>query len=361
VLPAIRHRQLGESARILSGAIAGARDQAIHDGALAGFRLIPDPQFPLTRLADGSIDLTQPMAAGRLVPIEELPTYTTGAVTIVPPALAVQATGTSPCLMVEEQLVSNGALNEPTAWFWNVRVGDKLQLNGAGLWYTVVGPMVVTPAQGNTELFVNVGAPGTQSPWNATQGGVAVNPEFLFLTNGLDDNADGWIDSGYDGVDNNGDGVIDNPDPIDQTGATKGEWEAEAWPATALTLSPGQPYTLRRRPGPSSTSRGIDLPTNVVIDLGRSRVPIDPYTGAVDILVGPTGAVTSQTRYGVPSSVGMGSAFLHLWLAERSDVGVATPAGEFAVVSVFSRTGRVVTTSNPPLANPFSAIQQGAQ
>ena len=32
----------------------------------------------------------------------------------------------------------------PTSWFWNIRVGDKLQINGSGLWYTVVGPMVVT-------------------------------------------------------------------------------------------------------------------------------------------------------------------------------------------------------------------------
>ena len=58
----------------------------------------------------------------------------------------------------------NGNLNEPTCWFWNIRVGDKLQINGSGLWYTVVGPMVVTPQQGNSELFVNVGPAGTGSP-----------------------------------------------------------------------------------------------------------------------------------------------------------------------------------------------------
>ena len=55
--------------------------------------------------------------------------------------------------------------NSPTSWFWNIRVGDKLQINNAGPWYTVVGPMTQTAATGNSELFVNVGPPGTQSPW----------------------------------------------------------------------------------------------------------------------------------------------------------------------------------------------------
>ena len=100
-------------------------------------------------------------------------------------------------------MAANNTLNEPTSWFWNIRVGDKLQLNGSGLWYTVVGPMVVTPQQGNTELFVNVGPAGTQSPLSDTQSGTIVFPEFLFLVNGLDDNKNGWIDEGFDGVDNN--------------------------------------------------------------------------------------------------------------------------------------------------------------
>ena len=37
--------------------------------------------------------------------------------------------------------------NPPTNWSWNIRVGDKLQINQAGPWYTVVGP-VVTPNPG---------------------------------------------------------------------------------------------------------------------------------------------------------------------------------------------------------------------
>ena len=57
--------------------------------------------------------------------------------------------------MVKEQVVyidpttGQTQLNNPTSWYWNIRVGDKLQINGSGLWYTVVGPMVVTPQGGN--------------------------------------------------------------------------------------------------------------------------------------------------------------------------------------------------------------------
>ena len=45
VLPAISHRQVSEAARILQGALAGARDTAINNNAPAGIRLLPDPVF----------------------------------------------------------------------------------------------------------------------------------------------------------------------------------------------------------------------------------------------------------------------------------------------------------------------------
>ena len=60
-------------------------------------------------------------------------------------------------------------------------------------------------AAANSELFVNVGPPGTPvaadalAPVRQRQ----VIPEFLFLVNGQDDNSNGWIDEGCDGVDNN--------------------------------------------------------------------------------------------------------------------------------------------------------------
>ncbi len=39
VLPAIQHRQVSEAARILQGALVGARDKAIHDNQPCGNRL----------------------------------------------------------------------------------------------------------------------------------------------------------------------------------------------------------------------------------------------------------------------------------------------------------------------------------
>ena len=132
--------------------------------------------------------------------------------------------GNTSVLMVYEAILdSNSQLNAPTSWFWNIRVGDKIQINNAGRWYTIVGPMNVTPAQGNSEMFVNVGPPGTKSPLSLplATGGQGF-PEFLLLVNGRDDSVpkNGWIDEGWDGVDNDG---INGIDDI-------GEWiEVEAW------------------------------------------------------------------------------------------------------------------------------------
>ena len=280
VLPALSHRQLSEAARLVQGALAGARDRALHSGAPSGIRLLPDPAFPLMYLASGQIDPTQPLAANRIIPIEAAPDYTEGRVSIVIPnpldpttnaySLAIPypqqngggyypsgaysaAFGNSATagnvLMVKEVVVEGNSLNEPVSWFWNIRVGDKLQLNGSGIWYTVVGPMVVTPQQGNSELFVNVGPAGSQSPLSDTQSGTSVSPEFLFLVNGLDDNQNGWADEGWDGVDNNlsqeqANGVTPLVDDL-------AEWEIEAWPAAFSTNPPTNVlYTIKRRPGP---------------------------------------------------------------------------------------------------------------
>ena len=63
VLPAISHRQVSEAARILQGALAGARDTAINNNAPAGIRLLPDPVLngqslnaPGTTLSDARPD-----------------------------------------------------------------------------------------------------------------------------------------------------------------------------------------------------------------------------------------------------------------------------------------------------------------
>ena len=69
---------------------------------------------------------------------------------------------------------------------------------------------------------MNVGPPGAPTNplshiYTAPDGVTTANasPEFLLLTNGIDDNADGYIDNGWDGIND-------------------GNWELETW-------RPGQP------------------------------------------------------------------------------------------------------------------------
>ena len=137
--------------------------------------------------------------------------------------------------------------NPPTSWFWNIRIGDKIQFNQSGPWYAVVGPMTQTHAEGNSEMFVNAGVPGSQSPLERyfipVHGkAFAYFPEFLFLVNGQDDNNNGWTDEGWDGVDNNGNGQVDE----------LGEWENEQWPTQIVAQGiHNQIYSIQRRPAPA--------------------------------------------------------------------------------------------------------------
>ena len=264
--------------------------------------------------------------------------------------------------------------NSPTSWFWNIRIGEKLQLNNAGPWYTVVGPMTQSSAMGNSELFVNVGPPGTRSPLARFNGVIVYHPEFLLLVNGVDDNANGWTDEGWDGIDNNGDGQVDE----------LAEWETEIWTGASLTQNiTNVPYLIRRSPAPAPAARAVALPTQMVVDLTtwsstreRSRLPVNVHTGYVDIMVNPDGSLVPMTIYSTPASFGLGSAFLHFWLAERSDLAAPSPTvtaapylplpqglaptrfnglelkGENRLVTLFARTGQVTTNENPPFDTP---------
>lgn len=405
VVPAIEGRQVREAARLLQGQLAGCRDRAIHDGRPSGIRLIPDPAWPLVRLASGQLDPTAPIAYSRILPIGPAPEYIEGRATIQPagrpsnyPAVVRNPSGANvavPTLVLESAPLDDmGLPNPPTSWYWNVRVGEKIQIGGVGNWYTIVGPMRVGPAGGNSELFVNVGQPGTRPP-RLPSGA----PEYLLLTDGRDGDGDGWADPGWDGVDNNGDkyGLVDEP----------AEWiEAERWQgscatAAATTGMASVPYRIARRPAPLPGARELALPTQVVIDATtgfpgltreRSRLPIDPWSGTVELLIDPEGTVTYSLPYGAPSSVGMDAAWLHFWLCERADVrtpeGTKAPLlpltvdaaeaarlrqttpleGSCALVSVAARSGRVATVEDPPFllrgkyspSAPFLAIQQGA-
>ena len=437
VIPAITHRQVSEAARILQAALVGARDVAINTGAPAGIRLLPDPVFvqQMTQTIAGQqvlvIDPSKILAANRFIPIQLAPDYSEGRVTWwtqvagplftrrlsynlgSPPNGGVYPVGTGVSVIIQSY-DTNGLPNPPTSWYWNVRVGDKLQINNTGPYLTVVGPMDVV----NSELFVNI------DPTLAAPLQLANNTpiEFLFVVNGVDDNHDGFIDNGWDGIDNDGDGYIDNivsPNP----NLLSGEWiEVEGRPSTFSSAPTNVPYSITRRPTPSPGSRETPLPSNVVIDLTtwnpqfftaqaiaagitnisyvseRSRLPVDPNTGYVDILLNPNGTVVPTTEYSSPTSAGMGSAFYHFWLSERSDLfdpQMQAPAGvpyllpmvsdlnnsypnpndnfkpralsgERRLVTLFARTGQIVTNqietfngTAPSL--PFLGAQQGTR
>jgi prepilin-type N-terminal cleavage/methylation domain-containing protein len=440
VLPALSHRQVSEAARTLQSALAGAHDSAMKTDAPAGLRFLPDPAFPIIfSSSTGQIDFSQPLAANRMIPLESAPDYSEGMISIIRDAVSPFATSpysntaNTPAdnypypadsvtnvissnasnvnvLMVEEcpvffEPTTGAALaNEPTSWFWNIRVGDKISIGNAGQLYTVVGPLSNGYAQGNSELFVNDGAPGAPPLLSRTYtvNGVTAGPfkvEYLFLVNGVDDDKDGFVDDAWDGVDNNLNNNIDE----------YAEWtEAETWLGSLATLPfinsvnnvqiPGllnQSYTITRRPIPSARGRETTLPSNVVIDLTtigstqeRTRVPaqsFNHYTGYVDVLINPDGTIVPTTIYSSPSSFGLSGAFLHFWLAERSDVvapsatvpsapylpiGTVTPfsplvgspspwsyiAGEYRIVTLFSRTGKVSTVDNVEFDNPLSPI-----
>jgi prepilin-type N-terminal cleavage/methylation domain-containing protein len=439
VLPAINHRQVSEAGRILQGALAGARDKAIHDNQPCGIRLLPDPAFPITWTnTTNTVNPYQILAYDRVVPIESAPEYSEGYCTPVPAAAggyfaqglpypiiqhqvsitwnlnAATVASTPPELLLVESPVSTssttpGAPNAPTSWFWNIRVGDKIQINGAGAWYTVVGPMVIPPYganiggtfYANTDMFVNAGPPTTIGNQNVPQitttvttaAGTATSTqpvEYLFLVNGQDDNNNGWVDEGFDGVDNNGNAQIDE----------YAEWETEAWQgALANGGVANVTYTIQRRPAVAPNAREIALPTQMVIDATslllpqqeRSRVPLDiqtQYSGMIDIIVNPDGTVLPAVGYSSPSSFRMSSAFYHLWLAERQDLNATQPGasatttnyvaaswsgtspytlpiaqpggsytsnwggpylrGESAVLSLNARTGQISVNANPP-------------
>ena len=91
VLPAISHRQVSEAARILQGALAGARDTAINNNAPAGIRLLPDPVLngqslnaPGGTAGVSTLDPTRILASNRYVPIQLAPDYSEGLVNVDP-------------------------------------------------------------------------------------------------------------------------------------------------------------------------------------------------------------------------------------------------------------------------------------
>jgi hypothetical protein len=103
--------------------------------------------------------------------------------------------------------------------------------------------------------------------------------------------------------------------------------------------------------------------TTCALTRERSRLPVDPWTGYVDVLLNPDGTVVPTTLYSTPASFGLDGAFFHFWLSERGDVAVplVTPKGEWRLVTLFTRTGQITVSENPDPARPFTSAQQGGQ
>jgi hypothetical protein len=296
---------------------------------------MPDPSFPPQYLASGQIDPSRALVSSRIVPIEPAPPYREGFVD-ASPALPNGFTLPVPALLVVERATApDGSLNPRTSWFWNLRVGDRIrfgqpqviaregnnenimQPTPSGHVYTVVGPMVIGPAEGNPEMFVNYGQPGSVSPFQTQVGAQPLNLDFLYLVNSHDDDGDGLTDEGWDGLDNNLNGITDEV----------GEWEPERWLQTFASGSTNLTYQVRRRPMPSSRSTASTLPAGTVIDLTswadtreRSRVRVNPWTGAVDLMVNPDGSVFYSTPYASVASFSLTDTFTHLWIADIQDI-----------------------------------------
>jgi prepilin-type N-terminal cleavage/methylation domain-containing protein len=343
VIPAISHRQVSESARIIQGGLVAARDAALRSNSLHGIRFLPDPTYNGVDPTTGLIDPFRTLASNRFIPIEQPPGYSEGKVfaqnafydpvnwenipLLAPgmPALPFYS-DRRVLLLVQAVYAQDGTLEPPTSWYWNVRVGDKVRIRDQGRLYTVVGPMESGPSDGNPEMFVNIGSySGTLRLGDPFGGSGYYYPEVLFLTDGIDRDNDGHVDNGWDGVDNDG---RNGPDDF-------WEWsEYEAWPlelhvnGTIGSPTNGVSYQIIRQPVPSPGARETILPDSVVVDLTgwaltepeRSRLPVDPLSGTVDILLDPSGRVVPTTRYSTPASFGMNRSFYHIWVAERSDL-----------------------------------------
>jgi hypothetical protein len=126
----------------------------------------------------------------------------------------------------------------------------------------------------------------------------------------------------------------------------------------------------------------------------RSRLPVDPASHFVEVMLNPNGQIIPTTAYSTPAATSLGAAFYHFWLSERQDVfepaaqGVPyllpmpadspgfpvlpgdalgrTLKGERFMVTVFARSGQITTNSveffnGQDVNAPFYDSQLGAR
>lgn len=258
-----------------------------------------------------------------------------------------------------------GVPRAPTSWYWNIRQGDKIRLKNSGRSWTIVGPVLLGPNATanagntllsaadkvlvNTERYINWGSSASFQSYPVASYTPMPPKEFLIVLDGIDNDGDGYVDEAFDGVDNDGDGFVDPGfDGIDNDGNgyvddplemlwsaggiyNGGEYETEEQlPLLGVIDTNAQDYTIERRPVPAPGAREVPLPAGVVIDLTtynpatpglaeRSRLPVDPLTGFVDVMVAPNGQVV-QPIAGRTKGVAADLPFYHFWITDTEDV-----------------------------------------
>jgi prepilin-type N-terminal cleavage/methylation domain-containing protein len=293
--------------------------------------------------------------------------------------------GSNKVLLVEQAYYQNNLPpipNPPTSWFWNVRIGDTFRFQDSGHVYTIVGPMTIP----NPELFVNDGtAKNTQlsslsETYYDVMGKAYTPPEgiqYLFLVDGVDNDGDGYIDNGANGLNENQNTWVDANNVTHLLPDDLLEWsEVEAFVGlpqgqsssiknvnpiaggAAINVRPCIQWTISRRPVPSSNGQETTLPGSAVIEATtwnttaeRSRLPIDPNSFFVDIMINPSGQVIPTTEYSSPASVGMAAAFYHFWIGDRTD---AYDVGQLGPVPPTTTPTPLLPIPAPPSADPVT-------
>lgn len=386
-----RSQRIDAAAQVIQGELTAAIARA-RKGQTAGIRLMPDETIT-NRLANGMVDPDGILAWDRIVPLEQPPGYREGKLFLnaggkpfegawdTPPSLNGSGGLTTASLYPQGRILlliqaryrteydtsttpptPIYPLEAPTSWYWNVRRGDRIQVNETGPLLTVVGPMEID----NPEGFVNVVTdPATSYLRWPTPGGGGVDvdsyqPEFLFVVNGQDDDGDGIIDNGFNGVDDNLDGNVDEWE----------EWgETEKWPV-AFNGSPqevvgsaynGVSYTLYRRPAPAAGTRGIQLAgavidgtrslASTITDRTRSRLPVDRWSGYVDLMVDASGRWQPVRAVGLPTADGLWARWFHFWVANREELA-SPPAvtGDARLLTLDASTGGTYSSEADPAA-----------
>lgn len=333
VLPALQHQQVSEAARILQAELQRCRDLASRSGVPQGIRFLIDK--PLAQSG------RPVLAYSSFVNVEASPDYAEGKVSVSPTRGA-----SGQIIAFGPTTDPSGGVLPPTGWYWNIRRGDQIRFNDSGPFYTIVGPFDTANADLNTEGFINEGPPGTMP---SGVGGA----ELLWLTNGIDDNNNGYTDEPYDGL---------NPTVND------GETLIQA-------VRDYSTYVIKRRPAVNPRSRVISMPSDVVIDATdfaasppmRSRyLPIDPqFPQFFDVIFSPNGKILKNTPFAGYSKLPT-IPFYHFWLTERDGVvDLMSPMpvppvlkGDRRLITLFTNSGLVVVKQVDDIVNPNDATDQ---